>query len=142
MSILKKGLCGDPNLDMLFCTKKELKIFDLGGTRKICPRKGLFLALIWWISSRNVVILSWKFYHSLYIIPPTYPPNFSPFEVSWAEIEFWFGCSKCFSLFLSSWFFWSSGRFFSLQANSIYLICFLFERACRDACHHRALFLN
>ena len=37
---LKKGLCGDPNLDMLFCTKKELKTVDLGGMRKICQEKG------------------------------------------------------------------------------------------------------
>ena len=42
MTNLKKGLCGDPNLDMLFCTKKELKIFDLGGMRKICQEKGYF----------------------------------------------------------------------------------------------------
>ena len=39
---LKKGLRGDPNLDMLFQTKKELKIFDLGGMRKICQEKGYF----------------------------------------------------------------------------------------------------
>ena len=42
VSILKKGFRGDPNLDMLFCTKKELKIFDLGGMRKICQEKGYF----------------------------------------------------------------------------------------------------
>ena len=42
---LKKGLCGDPNLDMLFCTKKELRIFDLGGMRKICQEKGYFWPL-------------------------------------------------------------------------------------------------
>ena len=39
---LKKGRCGDPNVDMLFCTKKELKIFDLGGMRKIWQEKGYF----------------------------------------------------------------------------------------------------
>ena len=42
VSILKEGLCGDPNLDMLFYTKKELKTFDLGGMRKICQEKGYF----------------------------------------------------------------------------------------------------
>ena len=42
VSILKKGLCGDPNLDMLFCTKKELKTFDLSGMRKIWQEKGYF----------------------------------------------------------------------------------------------------
>ena len=45
VSILKKGLCGDLNLDMLFCTKNELKIFDLGGMRKICQEKGYFWPL-------------------------------------------------------------------------------------------------
>ena len=45
VSILKKGLCGDPNVDMLFCTKNELKIFDLGGMRKICQEKGYFWPL-------------------------------------------------------------------------------------------------
>ena len=45
VSILKKGLCGDPNLDMLFCTKKELKTFDLGGMRKICQEKCYFWPL-------------------------------------------------------------------------------------------------
>ena len=45
VSILKKRLCGDPNLDMLFCTKKELKTFDLGGMRKICQEKGYFWPL-------------------------------------------------------------------------------------------------
>ena len=42
---LKKGLWGDPNLDMLFCTKNELKIFDLGGMRKIWQEKGYFWPL-------------------------------------------------------------------------------------------------
>ena len=45
VSILKKGLCGDPNLDMLFCTKNELKIFDLCGMRKIGQEKGYFWPL-------------------------------------------------------------------------------------------------
>ena len=43
VSILKKGLCGDLNVDMLFCTKNELKIFDLGGMRKIWQEKGPYL---------------------------------------------------------------------------------------------------
>ena len=42
VSILKKGLCGDPNLDMLFCTKKELKIFDFGGMRKSGKKRAIF----------------------------------------------------------------------------------------------------
>ena len=42
---LKKELCGNPNLDILFCTKKEVKIFDLGGMRKIWQEKGYFWPL-------------------------------------------------------------------------------------------------
>ena len=70
---------------------KRIKDIRFGWNEKNLPRKGLFLALIWWISPRNVVILSWKFYHSLYIIPPTYPINFSSFGLSWTKIDFWGG---------------------------------------------------
>ena len=48
MTNLKKGLCGDPNLDMLFCAKNELKIFDFGGMRKIGQEKGPYLMNISW----------------------------------------------------------------------------------------------
>ena len=40
MTNLKNGLSGDPNLDMLFCTKNELKTFDFGGMKKIGQEKG------------------------------------------------------------------------------------------------------
>ena len=53
VSILKKGLCGDPNLDMLFCAKKELKIFDLGGMRKICKKRAIFGPHLMNISSKR-----------------------------------------------------------------------------------------
>ena len=43
VSMLKKELCGDPNVDMLFQTKNELKIFDLGGMRKMWQEKGPYL---------------------------------------------------------------------------------------------------
>ena len=73
-------------------------------------------ALIWWISPWN---MSWKFAHRLSILPPKHPPNFSRFEVSWAEIEFWFECWKCFSLFVSWWFV----DLLSFQGNWIYFSC-------------------
>ena len=126
-------------LDMIFRTKKkELKIFDEPGMRNIHQE----ISLIWWTSPLNVMILTWKLYHSFSIPVSTNSPNFSPFEVSWTEIESWRECLKCFSIFLSSWFFLASDEFFSFQANSIYLILFfcVCEIACRDWGHHRALF--
>ena len=93
-------------LDMLFLTKKILKIFDKSGMRNIHQE----ISLIWWISPLNIMIFGWKFYHNFFIILPTYPPNFSPFEVSLAETEFWRRMVKSFSIFLS----W---RFFDLLSD-------------------------
>ena len=92
-------------LDMLFPTKTKVKDLTWAWNEKYSQKNRLFLSLIWWISPKNVMILTWKLCHSFSIILPTYSPNFSSLEFSWAEIEFWRGCLKCFSIFLSSWFF-------------------------------------
>jgi hypothetical protein len=49
------------------------------------------LTLVWFISLSNVKVSSWKFYHNLLTSPPRYAKNFSSFECSWTEIDFWGG---------------------------------------------------
>ena len=92
-------------LDMLFRTKKNCRYNIESGMRNISPRNRLFFSLIWCISPLNIMILSWKLYHNFSIPVPISSPNFSSFEFSWAEIEFWREWLKCFSIFLNPWFF-------------------------------------
>ena len=105
---------------MLFRTKKILKIFDKPAMKNIKQE----VLLIWWISSLNVIIFNWKFSHNFFIILPTSPPNFNPFEVFLAEIEFWFGWENLFSIFLSWWVFDLLSDFSRFRRHSIYLIFF------------------
>ena len=88
-----------------FQQKKIIKDIRWTWNEKYSSRNRLFFILIWWISPLNVMIFSWKLCHSFSIPVATSPPYFSSFELSWTEIEFWLGCLKSFSIFLSWWFF-------------------------------------
>ena len=99
---LKKGLYTALHPEMLFQTKKKFKYIDRARIEKSWTENELFLTLVWFISLSNIRVLSWKFYRSLLTSAPTYAPNFSPFERTWAEIDFW-GIALTILLILSTY---------------------------------------
>ena len=74
-----------------FKWKKNFNILSEPGPRNLGHKMSYFLTLVGFISLSNYIVSSWKFYHSLLTSAPTYTPNLSPFECTWAEIDFWGG---------------------------------------------------
>jgi hypothetical protein len=68
--------------------QKKIKYIERDWIEKFGMPNQLFLTLVWFISLSDVMVSSWKFYHSFSTTAPTYPKNFMPLECTWAEIDF------------------------------------------------------